>query len=119
MGRLTKEPSSMHAPVVRDGRWQLLECVPAWDGNWTSECFIAFAWQGPAAERMLVVVNYADNQSQCYVRLPFESLGGRTWRLEDRIGEVTYERGGDSLLTQGLFLDLSAWSYHVFDIKIV
>ena len=22
-------------PAVRDGQWRLLECVPAWDGNWT------------------------------------------------------------------------------------
>ena len=71
-------------PVVRDGRWQLLECAAAWDGNWTCDCFIAFAWQGPGGERMLVAVNYADNQSQCYVRLPFADLGGKTWRLRDR-----------------------------------
>ncbi len=38
----------LRQPCLRDGRWQLLECVPAWDGNWTSDCFIAFAWQGPA-----------------------------------------------------------------------
>jgi glycosidase len=30
--------------VVRDGRWQLLECVPAWDGNWTWDCFLV-KWQ--------------------------------------------------------------------------
>ena len=58
-------------PVVRDGQWQLLECVPAWDGNWTYDCFVAFAWQGPDGERLLVAVNYAPNQSQCRVRLPF------------------------------------------------
>ena len=22
-------------PVVRQGNWQLLTCIPAWDGNWT------------------------------------------------------------------------------------
>ena len=35
-------------PAVRKGQWQLLECVPAWDGNWTWDCFLAFSWQGPA-----------------------------------------------------------------------
>ena len=39
----------LRQPVVRDGQWQLLECVPAWDGNWTWDCFLAFAWQGPMA----------------------------------------------------------------------
>ncbi len=33
-------------PALRDGKWQLLECAPAWDGNWTYDCFVAFAWQG-------------------------------------------------------------------------
>ena len=27
----------LRQPVLREGQWQLLECVPAWDGNWTSE----------------------------------------------------------------------------------
>ena len=36
----------LRQPVVRDGEWQLLECAPAWDGNWTYDCFVAFAWQG-------------------------------------------------------------------------
>ena len=105
----------LHAPVVRDGQWQLLDCVAAWDGNWTCDCFIAFAWQGRDGERLLVAVNYADNQSQCYVRLPFADLGGRTWRLQDRLGEASYDRDGDGLQTQGLFLDLGKWQYHVFD----
>ncbi|HWU36426.1 MAG TPA: alpha-amylase family glycosyl hydrolase, partial [Candidatus Acidoferrum sp.] len=39
--------SVLSQPGVRDGQWQLLECVPAWGGNWTSDCFLAFAWQGP------------------------------------------------------------------------
>ena len=44
---------------MRDGEWRLLECVPAWDGNWTWDCFIAFAWQRGDGERRLVAVNYA------------------------------------------------------------
>jgi len=106
----------LHAPIVRDGRWQLLDCAAAWGGNWTCDCFIAFAWQGPHGERMLVVVNDADNQSQCYVRLPFADLGGRTWRLQDRLGKAAYDRDGDRLQTEGLYLDLGRWQYHVFAI---
>ena len=48
----------LRQPAVRDGQWQLLECVPAWEGNWTWDCFLAFAWQGPGGERLLVAVNY-------------------------------------------------------------
>ncbi len=37
----------LRLPVVRDGQWQLLNCTPAWEGNWTSDCFLVFAWQKP------------------------------------------------------------------------
>ncbi len=35
----------LREPVVRDGDWQLLTCLPAWDGNWTCDCRSA-TWPG-------------------------------------------------------------------------
>ena len=37
----------LRQPVVRDGQWRLLDCAPAWDGNWTWDGFIAWAWDAP------------------------------------------------------------------------
>jgi hypothetical protein len=107
----------LRQPIVRDGRWQLLECVPAWNGNWTNDCFLAFAWQGPTGERLLVAVNYAPNQSQCYVRLPFTDLVGSQWRLLNQMEEVVYERDGSDLLSRGLYLDTPAWKTSVFTLS--
>jgi hypothetical protein len=45
-------------PVVRDGQWRLLDCVPAWDGNWTSDCFIVCSWHARMASGRLVTVNW-------------------------------------------------------------
>jgi hypothetical protein len=101
-------------PAVRDGQWRLLDCTPAWDGNATHECFVAFAWEGPAAERLLVVVNYAPNQSQCHVRLPFADLGGKQWRLEDQLASAGYDWSGDDLQGRGLFVDMAPWQAAVF-----
>ena len=109
----------LRAPAVRDGRWELLDCAAAWEGNWTCDGFIASAWQGRAGERILVAVNYADNQSQCFVQLPFGDLGGRTWRLQDRLGKAAYDRDGNGLQAEGLFLDLGKWQYHVFDMMAI
>jgi glycosidase len=69
----------LRRPAVRRGQWRLLEGVPAWEGNWTWDCFLAFAWDAPGEDRLLVVVNYAANQSQCYMRLPFTDLGRSRW----------------------------------------
>ncbi|MEI7901718.1 MAG: alpha-amylase family glycosyl hydrolase [bacterium] len=104
-------------PTVRDGQWRLLECVPAWEGNWTWDCFLAYAWEGAGGERLLVTVNEAPNQSQCYVRLPFSGLTGRTVRLKDLTGPAGYERNGDDLLSHGLYLDVPPWGYHVFTLS--
>ncbi len=109
----------LQQPVVRDGQWRLLDCAPAWDGNWTSDCFIACSWEAPDGQRRLIAVNYAGNQSQCYVRLPFPDLGGRLVRLKDMMGEASYDRGGDDLVSRGLYLDLLPWSYHVFEMTTV
>ena len=106
-------------PAVRSGDWQLLECVPAWDGNWTSDCFLAFAWQGGGGERLLALVNYAPNQSQCYVRLPFADLGDRQWQLQDQMGTTAYDRAGNDLQWRGLYLDVAPWCYHVFRVQKV
>jgi hypothetical protein len=106
--------AALRRPAVRHGSWQMLECTPAWEGNWTWDCFLAFAWQGPDDERLLVTVNYAPNQSQSYVRLPFAGLGNGKWRLEDLIGDVTYEREGNDLHARGLYLDEPPWRAHVF-----
>jgi hypothetical protein len=107
--------AALTRPCVRNGEWRLLDCAPAWDGNWTSDCMVAFAWQG-SNERLVVAVNYAPNQSQCYVRLPFPELGGRRWRLRDVFGAAEYDRDGADLEARGLYLDVSAWQYHVFEL---
>jgi hypothetical protein len=105
----------LRRPAVH-GQWHLLDAGPAWDGNWSHECFVAFAWRS-AGERMLVVVNYAANQSQCYLRLPFDDLARGGWRLTDLVGVARYERDGAELAEAGLYLDLGPWQYHVFALE--
>ena len=106
----------MRQPPAREGAWRLLECTPAWDGNWTWDAFIAWAWEARDGRRWLIAVNYGDHQSQCYVRLPFAGLAARAVRFEDQTSAVCYERDGDDLLARGLYLDVPAWAFHVFEV---
>jgi glycosidase len=109
--------AALRAPAVRNGDWQLLECTPAWDGNWTSDCFLAYSWQGMDDERLLVAVNYAANQSQCYIRMPFPNLRDQRWRLEDLLSDARYDRDGNELESRGLYVDLAPWRYHLFRLQ--
>ena len=106
----------LRRPSVRDGSWRLLESACAWDGNPTSDGFVVWAWQGRDEERLLMVVNYAETQSQCYVRLDFPGLEGRSVRLRDLLSEASYDRGGSELASRGLYLDLPAFGRHVFEV---
>lgn len=108
----------IHRPVLQNGDWQLLSCTPAWEGNWTSDCFICFGWQAAGHAPLLVAVNYAANQGQCYVQIPFAEIRGRAVRLRDLMSSTEYERNGNELHSRGLYLDLSPWGYHVFELLV-
>jgi hypothetical protein len=109
--------SVLRRPVVRDGRWRLLECRPAWDGNWTHDGFIACLWEAPGEAPLLTAVNYAPHQGQCYVRLPLDGLAGREWRLADQFGNGHYDRHGDDLVNGGLYLDMGPWGASAFGLE--
>ncbi len=94
-------------PVGRPGR-----------GNGSSDAFIAHAWTGPDNERMLIVVNYASHSSQCYLQLPFPEIKNRSVRLADLLGTDIYVRDGNELSGRGLYLDMQAWSHHVFVLEL-
>lgn len=103
-------------PILREGSWQLLDCLPAWDGNWTNDCFITFAWQRDGQSPLVVVVNYAPNASQCHIRLPFADLSGKDWRLQDQLTGRCYPWKGDDLSARGLFVDHNPWQAAVFSL---
>lgn len=109
--------AALKNPVVRDGNWSLVECQAAWEGNWTHDCFLVFAWQGVGDERVVVAVNFAENQSQCLARLPFADLGGQSWQLHDQLSAATFAWHGDDLVNSGLFLDMQPWQAVVFTLK--
>jgi hypothetical protein len=103
----------LRLPVLREGDWTLLDCIPAWNGNETWDSFLAFGWQLFDEKRLLVVVNYSAHQSQCYLQLPFGNLGGSEWQFRDLMSDHCYDRDGNNLQSAGLYLDLHPWQTHV------
>jgi hypothetical protein len=129
LGRGPKEPvneklkafynqllSLLQRPVFRQGSWSLIECREAWPGNATHEDYICFAWESEQ-EKMLLLVNYAPHNSQCYLRLPFGNLAHQSWELRDLFSDTAFERPGDELRAKGLYLDEPAWKYYVFSVR--
>ena len=103
--------------VAHDGSWTAWPCRAAWDGNATHDQMIVATWE-LGDERLLIVVNYGAARAQAKVTIGVPGLAGRPWILEDRIGAARYERAGDALGGEGLYLDLPAWGCHVFDVRV-
>jgi hypothetical protein len=106
-------------PAFRDGAWSRIEPQRAWDGNWTSDCFIACAWTGGDTGHCVVVVNYSSSQAQCRLPLPFADLRGKPVRLADLMGTEVYDRDGDELTDPGLYIDHAPWHYNVFALQTI
>ncbi len=104
--------------AFRDGSWSEIEPQPAWSGNWTADGFIAYAWTGEGS-RYVVVVNYAGNQGQCRLPLPFPELRGRQIRLADAMGTEIYDHDGTDLVDNGLYIDHSPWHFNVFELHAI
>jgi hypothetical protein len=112
-GRLLE---SLQRPETHDGVWRLCACRAAWDGNATWDNFIAFTWEGPTG-KLLVAVNYAPTPSQCYAEVALKDCPSGVVALTDLLGEDRYQRDGRALQREGLYLDLPAWAYNVFDLR--
>ena len=100
-------------PVVREGVWQLLDCGAAWTGNWTHECFVAYAWQLPGHAPLLILVNYSPHQSQCRIAWPFQSLEAITWQCRDVLADNPGQTVPREWITHGIPWDAGAWQVAV------
>jgi hypothetical protein len=95
---------------LRHGDWRLCECE-GWPDNDSYGRLVAWGWSGAGA-RHLVVVNLSDDSAQAHERLPWPGLAGRTWELTDRLDGRRFERDGDALAGEGLYVDLGPWAFH-------
>ena len=129
LGRRPNEPvdADLHAfydrllrvlarPEVHAGSWQQWSCRQAWEGNGTHDQLLVSSWQADD-RRLLSVVNFGGAQAQGYVSLTMAGLAGRRFKLVDLMGTAAYERDGDGLAGNGLYLDVAPWAHHVFELR--
>jgi hypothetical protein len=107
---------ALQRPEAHEGQWRLWTCRPAWEGNGTWDQFIVFSGE-QGNRRLLGAVNYGPAQGQCYVTLGLPGLAGSKFTLLDLLGDARYEREGDGLAGNGLYLDMPAWGFHLFELK--
>jgi hypothetical protein len=100
--------------AVGQGKGQLTKLRGAWAGNPTAQNFVVVQWQRQAPEFDLMAVNLAPHRSQGYALLNLEHLAAHNWAMKDLLGPERYQRSGDDLQNQGLYLDLPAHGAQLF-----
>jgi glycosidase len=110
--RVMKENGAFH-----NGAWSQIQPQPAWTDNWTSDGFVAYTWAGEDGSRYLVAVNYAGNQAQCRLPLPFPDLRSKQVHLTDVMATEVYDRDGSELVDHGLYIDHAPWHFNVFELR--
>jgi hypothetical protein len=95
---------------LRNGDWRLCPCT-GWPDNDSYRQLVSWCWSSPDG-RELVVVNLSESRAQARVHLPWDDLAGRSWSLTDRLGEERFDRHGDELADDGLFVALDPWASH-------
>jgi hypothetical protein len=113
-GRLLKETNR---DVFRNGEWRLCE-RSGWPDNQSCQNILTWCW-AQDNERCLIVVNFSAASSQALVRVPWDELRGRTWRLDDKLSSETFERSGNDMRDAGLYVDLKPWQCHLFKVSAV
>ena len=106
---------TVHANLFHDGEWELLQ-VQGWSDNASSQNLMAWGWQYENA-RALIVVNYSGARSQGMVKLTWDVLRGREWRMSDMLNGDVFIRDGSQMRQEGMYVDLDAWGMHLLEMK--
>ena len=107
---------------VRTGSWQLLE-VGGWPDNQSCRNLIAWSWTPPAGNgadgirRHVVVVNLSEESAQAEIRMPWQDLSGRRWRLRDVLTGEDFTRDGAQLADSGLFVSMEPGQSYVLSVR--
>ena len=103
---------AIDAPAFRDGQWSLCQCT-GWPDNSSYQKLVAWCWI-KGDDRYLILVNLSDSDVQARVQVPWSDLRGKTWRLKDALSDASYDRDGDDMAGPGLYVELGAWHYNLF-----
>jgi hypothetical protein len=97
--------------VFHKGAWRLLEVGPEGDGS--SDNLIAYEWRFGKVWRV-VAVNLSGQAAQGRLPLSDTVKPSGTYRFTDELNGQAYDRDGEDLARNGLFIRLEPYRAHLF-----
>ncbi len=100
-------------PQLKNNYAQWMLCaVEGWPDNSSADNLLAWGWQN-TDHKFLIVINYSDVRAEGRVRLPW-TAATHFWILHDLANNEIFERDGNEMQQQGLYVARDAWGVHVF-----
>jgi len=101
--------------LFRSGDWRLCE-RSGWPDNQSCRNILTWCWVKDN-ERFLILVNFSDVTSQALIKVPWDELRDKMWRLDDRLSDDTFERNGFDMRDAGLFIELKPWQCQLLQVS--
>jgi hypothetical protein len=98
---------------IRRGEWRLCDRT-GWPDNSSFQNLAAWCWRD-GEKKHVIVVNLSGARSQARIHLPWDDLSNQSWQLEDLFSGEKYRDNGNELQSEGLFVDLEPWGYHLLE----
>jgi Alpha amylase, catalytic domain len=102
---------TIRSPIFRDGKWSLCDCT-GWSDNPSFRNLVAWSWVNKD-DRFLIVVNLSGDAAQGRVHPPWNDARDQTWQLMDGLSGVSYDRAGNEIQAEGLYVELEPWGRHI------
>jgi len=96
--------------------WYICEVKPIKSSDSSYTNIISYFWGNNSLYR-LIVVNYSPNLAKAHIKINQLNYGSNNWNFCDLLTQKEYIYKGDDLNKYGLYINLSAWNGHIFDIK--
>lgn len=104
--------------AIKTSSFQMLEAKQPYENDESFKQFVCALRTSKNGKTHLAVVNYGPSQAQCFLPLPLPELINKIVRLNDQLGPNSYEREGSKLTSEGLYLNMPPWGYHLFEILV-
>ena len=101
--------------VFRKGEWIMLECFPVSPNDYTNENLFAWQWSYKQTVK-IVAINYSGSTARCRLKINLSSANTAV-TLFDELNDVNYKREISEITGIGLFVELKAFSSHIFSVK--
>ncbi len=106
----------MPSIIFANANWSLCETQPVSIEDSSNINLISYLWEIGEFFR-LIIVNFSPFPSRAHIKSEKLNYGDSTWTFTDLLIQRDFTYSGEDLSKFGLYVDLSGWNAHIFNIK--